>query len=219
MSMGTQCIGRLTAPQDRLYLSDQFLQFDPYRVKKKVPTYFNMAYPGFVRYSDQVVMWPNPEIIDYTTEEYSIDEQRLLQADRFRNLDRFCFLVRAATAEGAVSDDLFEMTIEPFDHAQYPDPEQIADVRRQLRERDGYPLAELLAEIDQKRQETIAVQTMPATAKQSNASRKPSTQNDKLPPGDPAHESQSADLPLPETRKRTPSPWNRRPPRSSVDGA
>jgi hypothetical protein len=102
MSMGNQLIGRISSPQDRLYIADHFLQYDPYRVKKHIPTYFNMAVPEIVWPGQhaQILMRPNPQVIDYTTEEYSIDEQRLLLADRFRTLDRFCFLVRPATVEG-----------------------------------------------------------------------------------------------------------------------
>ena len=68
-------------------------------------------------------------------------------AERFRNLPRFHFLVRRAAGEGSVSQALRTVNIGAVDAGRYPDDAQIAVARRQLRQRDGFPVATLLAEI------------------------------------------------------------------------
>lgn len=156
MQMGTQIIGMIHNPDDRHFLARYFLHYDPYWTKKIMPVWMNLKSNAF--------SVSEPTIIDYRTEEFSLQEQEALLAQRFQSLDRFCFLVRSATAEGSFAHQLQEVTIAPFDANRYPDEEQLAEVRRQLRQRDGVPVATLLAEIEARQRALIAVQ--PARQKQ-----------------------------------------------------
>ncbi len=155
--LGTQVIGWVQEPQDCLKLAEQFFRYDPQLVRKREPVWMNVQQTvGPPAYSE-------PRIIDSTTTEFSVDEQLHLLANQYRTLGRFHFLVRTATAEGALSDHLVPMTIENLDPGCYPDDEQVAEVRRRLRKRDGIPMAALQAAIEKRRQETLTV--MPVKAK------------------------------------------------------
>jgi hypothetical protein len=213
MRMGTQIIGNTPDPDDALYLARQLTFYDPYLVKKQEPVWMGLS--ESTRFSHHTV----PTIIDFRDVEFSLEEQDRMAEDKFRQLPGNEFFVRPALAEGDLSGRLKRISLANLDRGQYPDEAELAPLRRQKAQRDGYRREVLLEEIEKRGQEMIAVQTTPATAKRPNAAKKPVTQNGKLKDGDTAHEPQSADLPLPGTRKRTPSPWNRRSPQSSVDGA
>jgi hypothetical protein len=66
-----------------------------------------------------------------------------------------------------VSEEIHEVTIEPVDRGRYANEAQIAGVRRELRERDGFPVTQLLAEIEHGRHEARRVTLV--KAKNENA--------------------------------------------------
>lgn len=145
MQMGTQMIGRIANPDDALYLARQFWKYSPYQVKKEEPVWMSVQH-GMGPFSYSV-----PEVIDWTTTEFTPEEQLIQMTDKFRFLPKFQFLVRPALEEGNIGTRLKRVSIANFDRNQYPDEEQITQVRAYLRQRCGIPLEEILADIDSHR--------------------------------------------------------------------
>lgn len=139
MQCGTQVLGNIANPDDRLYLARQFLRFDPYWVKKRERVWSN------VQISVEPTM-TEPRIIDYRNVEFTPDEQLLMASERYR-LPRFHFLVRAAAAEGDISNSLYRVSIENLDRDQYPDADEMARVFALLRQKSGIPLETLLGQM------------------------------------------------------------------------
>lgn len=147
MQCGTQMIGNITNPDDAAYLARQFFRYDPYAEKKQEPVWMNVVridHNGFpLDYS-----WP--KVIDYKSVEFSADEQLYGLMDKFR-LPRFQFLVRPAVGEGTISNNLYRMSIERLDAGQYPDATEVGRILDYLRQKDGIPVEELVAEISSRR--------------------------------------------------------------------
>jgi hypothetical protein len=147
MQCGTQIIGRIANPDDALFLARQFLRYDPYAVKKQEPVWMSVTPLGE---GGMPMGFAQPHIVDHRDVEFSPEEQVLLTTEQFR-LPRFQFLVRPATAEGTVSDQLYRISIEKLDAGQYPDAQQVKQVLAYLRRKSGVAVAALLAEIRQRR--------------------------------------------------------------------
>ena len=147
MQCGTQIVGRIANPDDALFLARQFLRYDPHMVKKQEPVWMSVA--QFTA-SGMLEGYALPEIIDRRNVEFTPEEQLLMATEQFR-LPRFQFLVRPATAEGTVSDQLYRISIEKLDAGQYPDAEQVSQVLAYLRQKSGVAVEALLAEIRQRR--------------------------------------------------------------------
>ena len=149
---GNQIIGNITSHDDRLHLARQFFRYDPYAEKKQEPVWMNvvrMDHNGFpLDYS-----WP--KVIDYKSVEFTAEEQLFALMEKFR-LPRFQFLVRPATAEGTISNKLYRLSIERIAAGQYPDATEVSCILGYLRQKDGVPLEELLAEIRNRRKPTAA---------------------------------------------------------------
>ena len=142
MQMGTQMIGNMSNPDDRLFLTRQFFHYQPYLVKKREPVWMGISVPDF--YSQMALSFPG--VIDERTVEFTPEEQILLAMEQFQ-LPRFQFLVRPATAEGTVANHLSRLTIEHMDAGQYPNDAEVRRVLGYLRQKCGVPLEQLLAEI------------------------------------------------------------------------
>jgi hypothetical protein len=161
MQCGTQVLGNIANPDDRLYLARQFLRYDPYWVKKRERVWSN------VQISVEPTMTETC-VIDHRNVEFTPDEQLLMASEQFR-LPRFHFLVRAAAAEGNIANSLYRVTIENLDKGQYPDADETARVLALLRQKCGIPLETLLAEIrgrktDKLEQKQKQVKSEPAPA-------------------------------------------------------
>jgi hypothetical protein len=141
MQMGTQIIGVTPNPEDARYLAEQFLNYDPHRVKKEDPVWMGISTQGIFG------SYTTPTIIDYTTSEYTPEEQLLMTADQFKKLGRFRFIVRAARGEGQIAGSLQRMSIENLDKNRYPDDELTSRARELLRRRDGVRREPLLTSI------------------------------------------------------------------------
>jgi hypothetical protein len=149
MQMGTQIVGRIANPDDALTIAKQLLVFDPMRIKKVENVWFGMQ--EAIGYGQHVT---KPTIIDQRTVEYTSDEQFLILADHLKQLQRFEFMLRTATAEGNISHKVREVSIANDDRDQYPDEAYLAYVRSYLRYEKGVPVQELLDEIAQRRAPT-----------------------------------------------------------------
>lgn len=145
MQMGTQIIGVISNPDDALLLARQLVPYDPYLVKKQEPVWMGLSTPSpFGSYTE-------PTVIDYTTTEFTPDEQQLVAAAKFQQLKRFQFLVRGAESEGNIAGQLQKISIERVDVGQYPDANELSQIRAFLRQKCGVPIETLLAEIHSRR--------------------------------------------------------------------
>jgi hypothetical protein len=151
MQMGTQMIGVTPNPEDALYLAQQLVPYDPFLVKKREPVWMGLSAQTF--FGNQT----EPTIIDYTTTEFTAQEQQIMAATGFQRLGRFQFIVRPAMGEGDVTGKLKRITIANLDYNEYPNEAQMAPVRRVLAQRDGIPVETLLAEL-QKPPEGVKLQ-------------------------------------------------------------
>lgn len=143
MQMGTQLIGVLPNPDDAITVARYLASYDPHLIKKKEPVWMSLEYLDRKTYNTYM----RPTVIDYRTVEFAVDEQIILAAQQLQRLPNFRFLVRPAKSEGNLTGRLRHMSIANVDRNQYPDERQIAPVRRMLAQRDGIPLATLLAEL------------------------------------------------------------------------
>src|SRR5262249_7687774 len=145
LQLGTQIIGNVQNPDDALYLARQFHRYNPTHVRKTEPVWMNVQ-EGFGRETYSI-----PRIIDERTTEFTADEEFFGAADGIRTLPKFHFLVRPALGEGNLTGALRRVSLERLDVGLYPDDEQIAEVRRHLRRRDGIAVETLLANIANRR--------------------------------------------------------------------
>ncbi|MDO9546166.1 MAG: hypothetical protein Q7J07_05395, partial [Pelolinea sp.] len=137
MTMGTQILGVTTDPMAANFLSELFFEYEAYKVKKYIPTYGSVN--GV------------PQIIDYTTDEFTIEEQTLMRSYFFRNQRAFHFLVRPAPGEGNIQSKLREMSIARLDEGIYPHPYYVPLARQKLMQRDGVKIEDILQEIASRR--------------------------------------------------------------------
>lgn len=137
MGLGTQILGVTRDREAAKALSEYFYRYNPRWVKKYEPVWMS------------VMM--EPRIIDFRSEEYSSDEQILLNSYRFTDLRRFEFLVSPAVEEGSVTTRLEKISIDGFDQGLYPQKELIEDARRRLMQHAGRPVPEVIAEIEKRK--------------------------------------------------------------------
>ena len=137
MTMGTQLVGVQTDPESAQLLAQYFHRYDPYLVKRYERVWM----------SDPL----GPYVVDLRPIEFTIDEQTLLSSYEFMDLDKFEFMVRAPQQEGSLRAPLRKISMADLDRGLYPDEALVADARRQLAERDGRPVEEVLAEIEARR--------------------------------------------------------------------
>ncbi len=134
LGLGNQMQGTTTDPDAALRLARQFCDFNPYQLKKVETVYGSMD--GL------------PIAIDERTIEFTLDEQEYMYGKQFRQLGRFQFLVKIASGEGDPRGTLQWFSLPaPAPHT-YPSDRQLEDVRRELMQRHGRPIKEVLAEIE-----------------------------------------------------------------------
>ena len=134
LSMGCQILGVSHDQDSALEMARQFIPYRP-RAKRYEPIYSSTP--------------DGPEVIDERQIDYSLEEQRALAAQAFTNLGRFKFLAKLSTGEGDTTGRFVPMTIEPLIGRWVPE-EQIARIRALLGQRDGRPIDDVLAEIEQR---------------------------------------------------------------------
>ena len=133
MTMGTQILGATTDPDAAFRMAQIYYKYEPYWVKKQIPTWSS---------------WEGcPVIVDYTTEEFKLDEQIAMHSWKFMNQNRFQFLVKPASGEGSVVGKLRPVSIENFDRGLYPDQSQLQETMAWLSEKNGLSVDKIIQEI------------------------------------------------------------------------
>jgi hypothetical protein len=138
MTMGTQILGVTTDPEAAKYLAMLYYQYNPYLVKKVEAVYGSIE--GV------------PMQIDQRTIEFTIEEQLILQSYRFLKQGRFHFLAKPAAGEGDIRGRLCPISIDNFDRNVFPIPEIIAQKREQLMRQNGFPIQEILKDMEHRLQ-------------------------------------------------------------------
>lgn len=157
LSMPVQIHGVASDPDDAALLARRFLRYDPYRIKKTIPQYMS----GFMGF---------PFVVQKLTEEFSADEQLILAAQRFMELDPFTFFARIPRREGSLRAPLIKMSIAELDRDLYPDPGLVEKARECLMRRTGLPIDDVLSRIAQ-RQSTLFPPVVVSAPKIEDAER------------------------------------------------
>jgi hypothetical protein len=159
---GNQMIGVIPNHHDAQEVAEHFFRYDPFWTKKKIPRYMAissdpyydpvdaMTIGGWETQLDHISTRTTPTIIDYTTEEFTIEEQLQLLKQQIQDLPQYHFLVRASGKEGQLAAPLRLLDISQVDVGIYPDEERVAETCRRLIKRSGFSKEEILAQIEQR---------------------------------------------------------------------
>lgn len=158
MSMGTQIIGQTSDRETADLLAKMYLDYDPFWVKKEIPRWAVMTdqwidtmidsrhMEHFVSRSNQHI-----QVVDYVTEEFTLEEQREMAAAEFRKLRKFHFLLAHSRHEGTLARYLTKVNIQrQVDAVPFPNKERVNMDRDWLIERSGTPIATIHEDIRQR---------------------------------------------------------------------
>ncbi len=144
LSIGNVIFGGTSDPMAARELAHRFYPYEPYLVKKTNPVWMNVAEDD--GYGMRSVA--RPTIVDYTTEEFSMEEQANLNSQIFTDrLPTFHFMVGSSPREGMLARRLKEVSIEDIDRGQFVDEQEVLRARAALMQRDGVPQHQILAAI------------------------------------------------------------------------
>jgi hypothetical protein len=121
LSLGTQFYGRMTDPDSMREVADRLTVHDP-----------------------RLGSWI---IANGRDHELGFAELRETNRRRLAALPKYTFLVSRTVDEGEPPRPLETFSIAPLATRHYPDPALLASIRAQLTQRDGVPIADVLAEI------------------------------------------------------------------------
>src|SRR5687768_12874056 len=124
------------------------------------PYYDPVAYKdGMVtKYIDHVSTRTTPTIIDYVTEEYTIEQQKQLWQQGIQFLPKYHFLVRASGIEGQIPAPLRLMDISRIDEGIRLDEDKVAEACRRLSLRSGFSKERVLEEIKERTSKPVQKQ-------------------------------------------------------------
>ena len=137
MGLGTQVMGVTRDREAAKLLAEYFYLYNPYWVRKFDPVWMSNVFGAYT--------------VDYRSEEYTVDEQILINSYKLTDLRRFEFLVSSALKDGSVSTSLEKISIEWFDRGRYPHKKILEDARRCLMKRTGQPVEQVLAEVERRK--------------------------------------------------------------------
>jgi hypothetical protein len=146
-SLGTYIFGRAPMPEARI-LADVLFSKDPNKVK-----YWHRVWASEPVIGQTRIIGTNHFVIDHRPEFMSLEDQLEEAANQITQLGRFRFLCRPATSAGAVSNDVFPLSIAEIDRDavtgdyHYPDLPRISEVRSLLAAQSGIPAAAIPKEL------------------------------------------------------------------------
>jgi hypothetical protein len=145
MTMGTHIFGVTSDMDAALSFARQLYRYDPHKVKRTEPMYMSSL--------------GEPFVVDEREVMFTIEEQNLINSDRFRSLKPFHFLVRPAPAAGDGSGRVYGMSSEILDRDIWVNEERVARARCRLQERCGVSIAQQLAAIEARLQMNLTQRT------------------------------------------------------------
>lgn len=192
---GTKCILNIPNLDDALYLARLVYDYDPYRLKKETPVYFNDPIPEFLHTgprSVSIFARANPTVIDYTTEEFSIDEQYLMAAQVLQKLRKFEAVVKAASGEGDLTAPARRTSFEHLINGHFPVDDVVSEALEGQRKKWGIPVDQVQKEKEKRQQQTVQVKQAGQVNKRRRRNRK-KKERDKQDPGQKKAGSPSSD--------------------------
>lgn len=150
LSCGTVVSGNIANYDQAEMLAKTFYAVDPHLVKRYHYTYlqvggtFQHLLGDRLRYTSPPVyqMMPTNPV------EYTPEEQIMMLARKFMTLGRFQFLVKIPKLEGDISGVMKLADFNDWDRGVWVDKPAVAKLRQHLLEQEGFPVEEVLAEID-----------------------------------------------------------------------
>lgn len=139
LAMSSQALGLTPNAEDALGLSQQFFKVDPWKVKRWERVW--MAPP---------LSWP-PLEIDRNPVELSVEEQQLLGAYQFQDLDRFQFQCKLSAGEGRSGFMNLELVdISKEAQTTWAEEKLIATLRHKLLKQSGKPVDKVVGHTTQR---------------------------------------------------------------------
>jgi hypothetical protein len=153
LSLGTHLFGAASDRESAEAVAKNYFRYDPDQIKRW-KEHKAVVSTGSVRTEDlanrQAITQNQHEIITLDREpiEYTVEEQRELNINRFLDLDKFQFLLSTSGAEGRLSRDLQRVSIRQL-VSMLPPPDQrvVEENRQKLIRRCGVPVEKVQAEI------------------------------------------------------------------------
>lgn len=149
LSCGTVAIGKIGFHPHAELLAKTFYDINPHLIKRFNATWLQVG-ERVHRHVSQYLSYtsaPRYQLVPTNPVEYSPSEQTALAARAIKKTGVFQFLVKISKGEG----DIGEMRFADFTNwgrGQWVDRPAVANLRQRLQEREGFPIEELLAEID-----------------------------------------------------------------------
>lgn len=138
MGMGTQYIGRQD-PDSAEMIVKYLFRYNPKWVRKYEPVWmaggFDMLGPL------------DPYVVDYTSTEFTPQEQTTLNSYHITDLGLFQFLLRLARSEGDVHGGLYQVKVAQLEKVEWVPDWINADTRKRLFLRDSIPIPTILEEL------------------------------------------------------------------------
>jgi hypothetical protein len=149
LNCGTVAIGRIGFHPHAELLAKTFYDINPHLIKRFNATWLQVGERVHRRVSQYLsyTSAPRYQLVPTNPVEYSPSEQIALAARAIKKTGVFQFLVKISKGEG----DIGEMRFADFTNwgrGQWVDRPAVANLRQRLREREGVPIMEMLAEID-----------------------------------------------------------------------
>jgi hypothetical protein len=141
MACGHQVFGVTADAEAALTVVKELFPYDPTQVKRYEPVYSGNP----------------PAVIDHRPVPYTITEWYQMATQTLKQLQTFHFLVRPALGEGNITGKPQVMKIER-DVGIWVDEPRVARMRQQLAERDGSAIADILAEIENRQNQSFSVE-------------------------------------------------------------
>lgn len=132
-ALGNQIIGRPADFESALLIAEQLFDYRPV-IKRWEPIYGYLPDEG-------------PQVIDYRPIEYTQEEVRQIQAQQLMKLDTFRFLAKLTRSEGSGQTRLKQLDTRAI-IGQFPNEQEINQLRRDLAAQSGVPVDQVLADID-----------------------------------------------------------------------
>lgn len=132
---------------------------DPLTTDILADKFFRYKDDSYKRMENQWMMQPfgGPFIVDQRPIDHTIEEQRKLNGQKFRELQPFEFYARVPSREGAIVAPLQKLTIATMDPGIYTNRAVVDELRSLLLGREGIALSEVLEDIAERAFNGLAV--------------------------------------------------------------
>jgi hypothetical protein len=167
LSLGTYLFGRPASRPEARILADALFDKNPYWAKHVRETWEEEQRTHWVKFGNGYYRETTKQLVlrEWEPVAYlSLEEQQELFAQRLTRLGLMQFMCRPATSEGEVSREVIPITIAEIDRDEYPDQQQISEVRADLAALSGMPIETIRQEQESRLGAAPVQRTPPAQA-------------------------------------------------------